>query len=206
MNICLLFSVCAPIGFDRSRKVAGFERSRVYRWKKSVKCSLEQQTLTRERQKCVWPHFWQVVSEDPGEDWILHQIIVRSPSDCVQVHQILKVTNFPFLEDDKMKRHGKNREIQFLRMNSTLIHSFSTSVSNKCHVFTCHFRITAFSTTEVFLKHKRENEHMSEADHWAGPTNTFFWCRLPGNHFWNSNTGAEEQQRKCRWVFLKKNL
>lgn len=114
MNICLLFSVCAPIGLDRSRKVAGFERSRVYRWKKSVKCSLEQHTLTRERQKCVWPHFWVVVSEDPGEDWILHQIIVRSPSDCVQVHQILKVTNFPFLEDGKMKRHGeKQRERVF---------------------------------------------------------------------------------------------
>lgn len=29
MNICLLFSVWAPIGLDRSRKVAGFDRLRV---------------------------------------------------------------------------------------------------------------------------------------------------------------------------------
>lgn len=57
----------------------------------------------RERQKCVWPHFCLVVSKDPGEDWILHQIVVGSPSDCVQVHQILKVTYFPFLEENKRK-------------------------------------------------------------------------------------------------------
>lgn len=35
----------------------------------------------------------------------------------------------------------------------------------KQKILTCHLRITAFSTTEVFLKNKEENEHMSEADH-----------------------------------------
>lgn len=119
----------------------------------------------RKTRVCVWPHFRLVVSEDPGEDWILHQIIVGSPGDCVQVHQILKVTYFPFLEDDKMKRHGEKQKQFLCWMSSTLINSFTTSVSNECRVFTCHFRITAFSTTEVFLKHRREKEHMSEADH-----------------------------------------
>lgn len=68
----------------------------------SIGCKAKPKSL-RERQKCVWSHFCLVVSKDPGEDWILHQIIVRSPSDCVQVHQILKVTYFPFLEENKRK-------------------------------------------------------------------------------------------------------
>lgn len=43
----------------------------------------------------------------------------------------------------------------------------------KYHVLTCHLRITSFSTTEVFLKHREGNKHMSEADPRAGSTNTF---------------------------------
>lgn len=68
----------------------------------SIKCKAKLKS-PRERQKCVWSHFCLVVSEDPGEDWILHQIVVRAPSDCVQVHQILKVTYFSFLEENKRK-------------------------------------------------------------------------------------------------------
>lgn len=54
MNICLLFSVCAPIGLDRSRKVAGFERSRVYRGKKEInQMQSRRENSLRDRQKRV---------------------------------------------------------------------------------------------------------------------------------------------------------
>lgn len=68
MNICLLFSVWAPIGFDRSRKVAGFERLRVYQGKKEIKAvhfnysSPPKYECPRQRSQCVWSYLWLVVS------------------------------------------------------------------------------------------------------------------------------------------------
>lgn len=41
-----------------------------------------------------------IVCEDPGEDGVLHQVIVGSSSQGVQVHQILEVADFTSLRKD----------------------------------------------------------------------------------------------------------
>ena len=39
-----------------------------------------------------------VVGYDPREDWVLHEIVVRSSSQGVQMHEVLKIGNFTTLD------------------------------------------------------------------------------------------------------------
>lgn len=45
-----------------------------------------------------------IVGNNPWEHWVLHEIIVGSSSKCIQVHQILKITDFTFLKKKKKKK------------------------------------------------------------------------------------------------------
>lgn len=42
-------------------------------------------------------HLRVVVGQDPGKDWVLHQVVVGSASQRVQVHQVLEVTDLSSL-------------------------------------------------------------------------------------------------------------
>lgn len=43
----------------------------------------------------------RVVGQNPGKDWILHEVIVRPTSQCVEVHQVLEVRDFSILQVDQ---------------------------------------------------------------------------------------------------------
>lgn len=142
-------------------------------------------------------YLWLVVSNDPGENRILHQVIVCPPSDRIQMHQVLKVTYLPLLKDRQEKKQQlRNKSIQnkvdyINAIYSTLLAAPSTlamdvfpkqsvSTNNFVTCITCHLTRAVFSTTGVFLKHNKRKyfELATEADHWAVPINTKFSCLL----------------------------
>lgn len=45
-------------------------------------------------------HLWVEVGQDPGEDGILHQVVVGSSCQRVQMHQVLEITDLSSLEID----------------------------------------------------------------------------------------------------------
>lgn len=54
-------------------------------------------------------YLWLVVGENPWKDRILHQVIVRPTSQRIEVHQVLKVTDFPFLVERQETQETKTK-------------------------------------------------------------------------------------------------
>lgn len=67
-------------------------------------------------------YLWLVVGKNPGKDRILHQVIVCSPGQRVQVHQVLKVTDFPFLVDGQERHRRRLENKNSLKNNVKLIY------------------------------------------------------------------------------------
>ena len=44
-------------------------------------------------------HLSGIVGQHPWEDWVLHEVIVGSPCQCVEVHQVLEVGNLSILQE-----------------------------------------------------------------------------------------------------------
>lgn len=46
-----------------------------------------------------------IVGNDPWKDWILHQVVVWTSSECIQTHQVLKVADFSSLPQPQRSQH-----------------------------------------------------------------------------------------------------
>lgn len=52
-----------------------------------------------------------VVGQDPGKHWILHVVIVGPPSHGVEVHEILKIADVPFLPEETERGQIKHSQL-----------------------------------------------------------------------------------------------
>ena len=50
-----------------------------------------------------------IVSQNPGEDWILHEVVVGATSQCVQLHQVLEVGHLSILNTGSERWSGGQR-------------------------------------------------------------------------------------------------
>lgn len=129
-------------------------------------------------------YLWLVIGQDPGEHWILHKVIVCPSSNGVQMHQVFKVTYFPFLQDNNMKRNNNycsyviHLREWYRTNNQTLTQKHRNQTKSGIHSITCHLTRCVFSITDVFLKHNKNKyfQHASQADHWT--VSACFLCCL----------------------------
>lgn len=54
-------------------------------------------------------HLGVKVGQNPGEDRVLHQVIVGASRQRVEVHQVLEVTDLPSLEKKHPNKSGRDR-------------------------------------------------------------------------------------------------
>lgn len=96
-----------------------------------------------------------VVSQDPGEDRVLHQVIVGSARQCIQVHQILEVADLSSLRMKKCSILVIQSDQKFIKMSQSSLMSSETStrlIPRRIERLTSHRCVTDFSPTKVLRR------------------------------------------------------
>lgn len=169
MNICLLFSVCAPIGFDRSRKVSGLDRSKVWTGGKTIRSRSRSKLLTRIcsaiREVALHAGAVPLTGSQPAPRGRQDTASGRCTSSRPACSGASSTQSYWFPLSDGRTRETEgnlNTEVGLKNNNVKLISWDESSLRcRKSQWITCHFPSAAFSATVVFLQNnekKREKK------------------------------------------------
>ena len=86
MNIFSLLEVCAPIGRLKSLNVFGSLKSRTLKEGRERKRKRNDKVYTSSRTYRII-----IISNDPREDRILHEIIIGTTGQCIEMHQVCEI-------------------------------------------------------------------------------------------------------------------